>query len=133
MKLRQFIKLLGCVAAPGLVGAMLAVAWAEPCPTQCASGKVPLGIALPMSGPAAVVGRQTAKAVEIGVRELNAAGGLMSVPVELVVGDDRCDTGMAVSVARRHVEQDKIKFVIGPICPAVAVEATQIYAKAGVI
>ena len=38
---------------------------------------------------------------------------------------------MAVSVARRHVEQNKINFVIGPICPAVAIDAAAIYAKAG--
>jgi branched-chain amino acid transport system substrate-binding protein len=73
------------------------------------------------------------KAVEVAVRELNAGGGLMGIPVELAVGDDRCDAGMAVSVARRHVEQNKINFVIGPICPAVAIDATAIYAKAKVI
>jgi branched-chain amino acid transport system substrate-binding protein len=134
MKLPNFIAIFGSGVAAGLVGAgALAVAWADPCPTQCAAGKVPLGIALPMSGPEAGFGRQAAKAIEIGIRELNAAGGLMGIPVEPVVGDTRCDAGMAVSVAKRHVEQDNIKFLIGPICPAVAMEASPIYAKAGVI
>jgi branched-chain amino acid transport system substrate-binding protein len=40
---------------------------------------------------------------------------------------------MAVSVARRHVEQDKVSFVIGPTCPPVAIDAAPVYAKAGVI
>jgi ABC-type branched-subunit amino acid transport system substrate-binding protein len=40
-----------------------------------------------------------------------------------MVGDDRCDAGMAAPVARRHVEQDKISFLIGPLCPAVALDA----------
>jgi branched-chain amino acid transport system substrate-binding protein len=92
-----------------------------------------LGIAAPMSGPAAAFGQTSLKAVEVAVRELNAGGGLMGIPVELAVGDDRCDAGMAVSVAKRHVEQNKINFVIGPICPAVAIDATAIYAKARVI
>jgi len=120
-------------AAASLVGAMLGVVWAESCPAQCASGKVPLGVSVPMSGGAAAFGQPAAKAIEIGIRELNAAGGVMGIPVELIVGDDRCDAGMAASVANRHVEQDKVKFVIGPICPAVAVDAAPIYAKAGVI
>ena len=120
-------------AAACLVGVMLGVAWAEPCPTQCASGQVPLGLAAPMSGRAAAFGRPAAKAIEIGVRELNAAGGVMGIPVTLVVGDDRCDAGMAVSVATHHVEQDKINLVLGPICPAVAMDAAPVYAKAGVI
>ncbi len=57
----------------------------------------------------------------------------MGIPVELAVGDDRCDAGMAVSVAKRHVEQNKVNFVIGPLCPAVAIDAAAIYAKANVI
>ena len=120
-------------AAIGLFGAMLGAVWAGPCPTDCPSGKVLLGIATPMSGPAAAFGQASLKAVEVAVRELNAKGGLMGIPVELAVGDDRCDAGMAVSVARRHVEQNKINFVIGPICPAVAIDAAAIYAKAKVI
>ena len=86
-----------------------------------------------MSGAPAAVGQSTQRAIEVGVRELNAAGGLLGIPVEPVFGDDRCDAGMAVSVARRQVEQDKINVVIGPICPAVAADAAPIYAKAGVI
>ena len=121
------------VAAMIIVGAMLGGAWSEPCPTQCPSGKVLLGISVPMSGSSAVFGRQTAKAIEIAVRELNAAGGLIGVPVELVVGDDRCDPGMASTVATRQIKQDKINFVIGPICPGVAMDAAPIYAAAGVI
>jgi branched-chain amino acid transport system substrate-binding protein len=121
-------------ATAGLVGA-LGIAWAaaENCPTQCATGKVPLGIAAPTSGPPSSFGLQTVKAAEIVVRELNAAGGLMGVPVELVVDDDRCDPGRSVSVAARHVEQVKLNFVIGPTCPAAAMAAAPVYAKGGVI
>jgi branched-chain amino acid transport system substrate-binding protein len=115
------------------IGPMPGGAWAESCPPQCAAGKVLLGFAAPMSGPPAAFGRQAAKSVEIAVREVNAAGGLVGIPVELAVGDDRCDAGMAVNIARRHIEQDKINFVIGPICPAVAIDTAPIYAKAGVI
>jgi branched-chain amino acid transport system substrate-binding protein len=120
-------------AAVGLALAIPGLAWAESCPSQCASGKVALGIMAPLSGPSATFGQPAAKAVEIGVRELNAAGGLLGIPVERLIGDDRCDAGMAATVAKHHVEQDKINFVIGPLCPNVAMDAAPIYAKAGVI
>jgi branched-chain amino acid transport system substrate-binding protein len=71
--------------------------------------------------------------VEIAVQQLNAAGGIMGVPVQLAIGDDRCDAGMASNVASRHINQDKISFLIGPVCPSVAMDAAPIYAKAGVI
>jgi branched-chain amino acid transport system substrate-binding protein len=127
---RRFV---GIAIAASFIGMTMTSAWADSCPPQCASGKVPLGLAVPMSGPVAVFGRQTAKAVELAVSEVNAAGGLLGVPVELVIGDDRCDAGMTVEVTARHIKQDKINFLIGPICPDVALDATPIYAKAGVI
>ena len=120
-------------AAAGIVAAIASPASAE------SPGQMPLGFAGPLTGDAAAFGRSTLKAVEIAVRELNAAGGLgaagglIGTTVKLVVGDDRCDAGMASSVAKRHVEQDKISYVIGPSCPAVAMDAGPIYAKAGVI
>jgi branched-chain amino acid transport system substrate-binding protein len=121
-------------AAAGLLAALMGIAWAAgPCPTECPSGKVPLGIAAPVGGGPAIFGRQTIKPAELFVRELNAAGGLMGIPVELVIGDDRCDPGQSVSVATRHVEQDKLSFVIGPVCPAAAMAAAPVYAKAGTV
>ena len=130
-------RLLGIGVAAGIMGVFLGVAecGAQPCPTQCTSGKVPLGIIAPTSGQksATAFGAQSVKPVETGVRELNAAGGLMGIPVDLAVADDQCDPGHAINVANRQVEQDKINFVIGPTCPAAAMAAAPIYAKAGVI
>ena len=105
---------------------------ADPCPKNCASGKVPLGIAAPLTGSAAPFGRAAAKASELAIQEINNAGGLIGVPVEPVMGDDRCDAGMAVTVAKKHVE-GRIGFVIGPTCPAVVKDAAPVYATAGVI
>jgi branched-chain amino acid transport system substrate-binding protein len=118
---------LGCVLAT-----TVPLAAAEPCPAQCASGKVPLGIAAPLSGAAGAFGRLTVKAAESAVDEVNKAGGLLGIPVAPVAADDRCDAGMASTVARQHIES-KVGFVIGPTCPAVVMDAAPVYAKAGVI
>src|SRR5882724_2700414 len=88
--------------AAGVFGTAPALQAAEPCPTQCATGKVPLGVAVPLTGAAAAFGKPTAKAVEIAVGEINGAGGLLGVPIEPVLADDRCDAGMAVTVAKSH-------------------------------
>jgi branched-chain amino acid transport system substrate-binding protein len=130
-------RLVAIGAAAGLIGAFLGVAQsgAKPCPTQCASGKIPLGIVAPTSGQlaASAFGAQSVKPVEIGIRDLNAAGGLIGIPVELTVADDQCDPGRAINVANRQVEQDKINFVIGPTCPDSAKAAAPIYTKASVV
>ena len=123
---------LALTVAAGLIGTPPAVRAAEPCPAQCPSGKVPLGVAVPLTGPVAAFGKPTAKAVDIAVAEINSTGGLFGVPIETVVADDRCDAGMASTVVKRHVELD-VRFVIGPICPPVATDAAPAYASAGII
>ena len=120
------------VLATVLLSAAPAVKAAEPCPKSCPSGKVPLGIAAPLTGSAAAFGHSAVKAAELAVGEINSAGGLLGVPVEPVLGDDRCDAGMAAAIVKKHIEGG-VRFVIGPTCPSVAKEAASAYAKAGVI
>jgi branched-chain amino acid transport system substrate-binding protein len=120
------------LALGSVLAATLPVEAAEPCPAQCPSGKVPLGIAAPLSGTAGAFGRPALKAAEIAIDEVNKAGGLFGIPVAAVAADDRCDAGMASTVARRHIE-GHVAFVIGPTCPAVAMDATPLYARAGVV
>jgi branched-chain amino acid transport system substrate-binding protein len=120
------------LALGGVLAATMPLEAAEPCPAQCTSGKVPLGIAAPLSGTAGAFGRPTVKAAEIAIDEVNKAGGLLGIPVAPVTADDRCDAGMAATVAKRHIE-GKVAFVIGPTCPAVVMDAAPVYAKAGVI
>src|ERR1041385_3143114 len=105
--MKPFNRRLASIAAViGFLCAMLGNAGAEFCPPDCGSGKITLGLAVPMTGPVAVFGRQTAKAVEIAVQQLNAAGGVLGVPVLLAIGDDHCDAGMATNVAARHINED---------------------------
>jgi branched-chain amino acid transport system substrate-binding protein len=105
---------------------------AQSCPAQCPSGKVPLGIAAPLSGGMTAFGRAAVKATELAIKEVNDGDGLFGVPVAPVAADDRCDAGMASTVARQHID-GKVGFVIGPACPAVAMDATPFYAKAGIV
>src|SRR5215475_9368538 len=105
----------------------------EFCPPKCPSGTMTLGFAGPLTGASAAFGLQTSKSVQVGVDKLNAVGGVLGVPVKLSSGDDRCDRGQSVDVANRHVLNEKLTFVIGPACPAAALTASQIYAKAGVV
>jgi branched-chain amino acid transport system substrate-binding protein len=105
---------------------------AEPCPKNCPSGQVPLGIAAPLSGSMTAFGRAAIKATDLAIKEVNDAGGVLGIPVVPVTADDRCDAGRAPAVAQKHIEE-RVGFVIGPACPAVAMDATPFYAKAGIV
>jgi branched-chain amino acid transport system substrate-binding protein len=105
---------------------------AESCPKDCPLGQVPLGIAAPQSGSMAAFGRALLKATDLAIKEVNDAGGLHGIPVVPVPADDRCSAGMASTIARQHTE-GKVGFVIGPACPSVAMVATPLYAKVGIV
>ena len=105
---RRYVMACGVVGGLMVCALEIALADAEFCPANCSSGKVPLGLSAPTSGPSASFGQQAVKSVEVAVRELNAAGGLMGIPVNLIVDDDRCDPGLAATVAKRQIEKEKI-------------------------
>jgi len=108
-------------------------AHANSCPPECPSGKIPLGIIAPTSGPPAAFGRQAVRPAEIAVEAINASGGLMGLPIALTIADDKCDSGLAIAAARRQIASDRISAVIGPICPGAVDMAAPIYSEAGVI
>jgi branched-chain amino acid transport system substrate-binding protein len=123
------------VAALAVLGFLTAASMSyatEPCPKNCPSGGVPLGIAAPQSGSMTAFGAAAIKATELAIEQVNDAGGLLGIRVVAVVADDRCAAGMAPTIAKQHIES-KVGFVIGPACPAVAMDATPYYAKAGIV
>src|SRR5262245_61110147 len=105
---------------------------AEPCPKDCPSGQVPLGIAAPLSGNMTAFGRAALKATDLAIKDVNDAGGLLGIPVVSITADDRCDAGRASGIVQKHAEE-KVGFVIGPACPGVAMDAPPFYAKAGIV
>ena len=125
---------LSILMTAGILGLIASeFAHANSCPPACPSGKIPVGIIAPTSGPSAAFGRQAVKPAEIAVEALNASGGLMGTPVALSIADDKCDAGVAIGAAKRQIASDKISAVIGPICPAAADMAAPAYSDAGVI
>ena len=69
----------------------------------------------PLTGTAATQGNAAHDAAQLYVKELNERGGLLGLPVELVVYDDVADTEQAVKIATKLVEVDQVDFVISSI------------------
>src|SRR4051794_18118736 len=94
----------------GLMGTALGIATADAefCPARCSSGKVPLGISAPITGPSASFGQQAVNSVEFAFGDLIGAGGLRGSPVPLFVDDARCAPGLAAPVPKRKIDKEKI-------------------------
>ena len=68
--------------------------------TSPAHAEVRIGAATALTGSEAWIGEQHERGVAMAVAELNAAGGLLGEPIELIVADDFCDDHRYVWTSR---------------------------------
>jgi branched-chain amino acid transport system substrate-binding protein len=94
------------------VTAMLVLALAG-CSYAAAAGGIKIGHSVSLTGGASIWGQSEAKAVDMLVKKINAAGGVLGKQIEIVRYDNRADAVESVNVARRLVG-DKVVAVIGP-------------------
>lgn len=94
--------LLAQATALGLVGPALA---ADP---------VRVGIALSMTGNLADSSEHYRKAIELWKDQVNARGGLLGRPVELVIYDERSDPATAARLYERLITNDNVDLLVAP-------------------
>ncbi|MCA0240832.1 MAG: ABC transporter substrate-binding protein [Proteobacteria bacterium] len=92
--------------------ALLAAGLATPLPV---AAQVTLGVAAPLTGPRANLGRYTRQGVDLAVAEINAAGGVLGKPLQVVYEDDQADNpNAAMNAVNRLLSQDKVQVFLGP-------------------
>jgi len=85
-------------------------------PTSAKSAEsIKIGAVLPFSGGVELYGRQAKLGLDLAAKEINAGGGILGRPVELVYEDDKTDPAVAVDATRKLIERDGVLAVVGPI------------------
>lgn len=100
------------------------------------AGPAPIyvGIAGPMTGDLAQFGESLKNGATLAVEEVNAAGGVLGRPLELVSGDDQAKANEGVNVARTYVRDPRgIPAVIGHFNSGISKPAGEIYNQAGIV
>jgi branched-chain amino acid transport system substrate-binding protein len=91
-------------------------------PSALAQDVLKIGVVGPMTGPGAQWGLAAAGGVQIAAKEVNDKGGLKvggkTYRVEVVPYDEQYKAAVAISAMQRLVNQDRIKFVFGPVSSA---------------
>lgn len=74
-----------------------------------------IGVSLPQTGPKALVGRNFKQGVELAVSEINASGGVLGKPLEVVFEDDQGDNpNGAINAVNKLMQVSKVPVMIGP-------------------
>ena len=111
------------VAALGLASAALFTS---------AHAQVKIAMVVPATGPVTQYGDMVKEGVNTAVEQANAAGGINGKKIELVTVDDACEPKQG-PVAANRVINDKIHYVVGPVCSGASIAAAPIYNNEGVV
>ena len=85
-----------------------------PAGPAAAAEPIRIGAVVSATGPASFLGEPEKNTLLMRVEALNAAGGLLGRPVEVIVLDDETDVNKAVLAADRLLKKDNVVAVIGP-------------------
>jgi branched-chain amino acid transport system substrate-binding protein len=96
-----------------------------------AQESIKIGFFAPITGPVAADGASAKQAVELAVKDVNAAGGIMGKQIELIVYDDRLNPQEAVAIANKLIEKDQVAGVVSGSYSGPTRVTAPIFAKAG--
>ncbi len=102
--------------------------------TKKASVKEPIKIGFigPLTGDLANIGANTKAAVEIGVDDINSAGGIGGRTLEVVYEDSQCTPAKSTSAANKLISVDKVAAILGDTCSSATLAIAPIVEQAKV-
>ncbi|MEO6960213.1 MAG: ABC transporter substrate-binding protein [Burkholderiaceae bacterium] len=88
---------------------------------------VKLGLDNPLTGTYAATGKNELTGCQLAVEQINAKGGILGRPAELLIEDSSSgDAGIAVQKARKLIDRDKVSFLLGNVNSGLSVAMAQV-------
>jgi branched-chain amino acid transport system substrate-binding protein len=113
LRRRQFLHL---AAGAAVIPALSRVAFAQSVPIK-------VGFSMALTGSVAPNGKQLLIALEIWRDDVNAKGGLLGRPVELVYFDDQSNPSNVPAIYSKLLSVDKVDLILGPYATNMAAAA----------
>jgi len=96
----------------GVLVLALALGAAVPASAQPAD-PIKIGVIQPLSGPVAASGNYVRMGAEIGRDWINARGGVLGRPIQLLIEDNKSDPKEAATAAEKLIVRDKVPILMG--------------------
>jgi urea transport system substrate-binding protein len=85
---------------------------------NAASKPIKVGVISPLSGAWTVYGKAHIAGFQLGVDEINAAGGVLGRQIELKIGDSKTEPRIVVEQANRLIRQERVDYLAGTFSSA---------------
>jgi branched-chain amino acid transport system substrate-binding protein len=87
----------------------------------------------PLTGVYSAVAQNEVAGAKLAVEQINAKGGVLGRPIELLVEDSANDVGTGVQKTRKLIERDEVSFIIGDVNSGIAQAIAQVTAEKKVL
>ncbi|UCF72544.1 MAG: ABC transporter substrate-binding protein [Deltaproteobacteria bacterium] len=121
--MKKLVTILSIVLLSGLL-------WSQSSPAE---EVIKIGVVSPASGNYADHGALERRGMQMAVEELNQAGGVLGKNLQLVAEDSETNPQVAARKARRLIEVDKVKYLMGGVSSSVAIAVGEVAQRYGVI
>jgi len=92
-----------------------------------------IGASLPLTGGFAIPGQKHGDGYQLCVDQINARGGLLGRPVELIVSDNQSDVDTILAQTERFINVDKVDLIFGTFSSKLTFPQTSITEQAQMI
>jgi branched-chain amino acid transport system substrate-binding protein len=92
---------------------------------QQAPKTLKVAILAPLSGPVPTFGVSTRDGALLAIEEWNAKGGVLGAKIDPIVEDSQCTPDPALNAAKKVIEQDKVKYIIGEVCSKASIPVSE--------
>lgn len=95
---------------------------------------VKIGVALPMTGVAALYGEQVSSGMKVAEEEIEKEGGILGGrPIDLIIEDDKASPEEGVNVVQKLINRDRVKVIAGGVNSSVTLAQIPVTKAAGVL
>ncbi len=93
--------------------------------TSFAAKTIKIGVLSPLTGLYSIVGKRTSQGINMAVKEINDAGGVLGHKFEALIRDSETNPASSVRTARRLILRDKVFALLGPLHGGAAIAVLQ--------
>ena len=95
-----------------------------------ATEPIRIGVSGPFTGGSAALGLSARQGIEIAAKEINAKGGVLGRPLQLVERDDEGKNEVGVQVTQELIDKERVVAAVGFVNTGVALAAQHFYEEA---
>lgn len=99
---------------------------------KAAQDPILIGASTVLSGPNAYAGKDWLNGLQLGIKQINAKGGVLGRQLKIITADNGCDPGTAVGATRKLID-DHVSIILGSVCSGATLAAMPLVKSAHIV